>query len=258
MPEKALAVIPARYGAQRLPGKPLALIAGKPMIQHVYERVRAASSVGPVIVATDDRRILECVESFGGQAMMTEATHRSGTDRVAEVAAQYDSEVIANIQGDEPLIEPQMIDDCIAALLLDERARIATLACEVLDIREYDDPNVVKVVTNRWGTALYFSRAPIPYFRDQPKEKDREAMSMILKHVGVYVFRREFLFKFATSRQGVLERIESLEQLRALEYGHKIKVVRTRRPTIAVDTPEDLRKAEIIMTGSAGGHGQAD
>jgi 3-deoxy-manno-octulosonate cytidylyltransferase (CMP-KDO synthetase) len=255
MPEKALAVIPARYGSQRLPGKPLALIAGKPMIQHVYERVRGATSVGTVIVATDDRRIMECVESFGGQAMMTEATHRSGTDRVAEVAAQFDSEIIANVQGDEPLLEPQMLDDCIAALLLDERARIATLACEALDIEEYNNPHVVKVVTNRWGTALYFSRAPIPYFVDPPSDGDRTAIGAILKHVGVYVFRREFLFKFATSRQGVLERIESLEQLRALEYGHKIKVVRTRRPTIAVDTEDDLRKAEIIMTGSTGSYG---
>jgi 3-deoxy-manno-octulosonate cytidylyltransferase (CMP-KDO synthetase) len=255
MPEKALAVIPARYGSQRLPGKPLALIAGKPMIQHVYERVRGASSVGAVIVATDDHRVFECVESFGGRAMMTEATHRSGTDRVAEVAAQFDNEIVANVQGDEPLIESQMIDDCIAALLLDERARIATLACEALDAEEYTNPNVVKVVTNRWGTALYFSRAPIPYLRDPPAPGDRGAVPTVLKHIGVYVFRREFLFKFATSRQGVLERIESLEQLRALEYGHKIKVVRARRPTIAVDTEEDLRKAEIIMTGSTGSYG---
>ena len=226
------------------------MIAGKPMIQHVYERVNAAHSVETAIVATDDRRIIDAVEAFGGKAMMTDATHRSGTDRVAEVAAQFDMEIVANVQGDEPLLEPQMIDDCIAALLLDDRARIATLGCEMLDVEEYLNPNVVKVVTNRWGTALYFSRAPIPYFRLPPEEMTRESLALVMKHVGVYVFRREFLFKFATSRQGLLERVESLEQLRALEYGHKIKVVRTKRPTIAVDTEADLRKAEVIMAGS--------
>jgi 3-deoxy-manno-octulosonate cytidylyltransferase (CMP-KDO synthetase) len=250
LPLRVLTVIPARYASLRLPGKPLADIHGKPMIQHVYENASAATSGGQVVVATDDRRIYDAVVAFGGKAVMTSETHRSGTDRTAEVAAESDAGIIVNVQGDEPLIEPQMIDDVIAALVLDERAKMSTLASEILDESEYLSPDVVKVVANRWGSAMYFSRAPIPHYFDRPPHFGREAYSAVLKHIGIYAFRRDFLFKFATSRQGHLEKIERLEQLRALEFGHRIKVVRTKHPTISVDTEADIEKVRIILEGT--------
>jgi 3-deoxy-manno-octulosonate cytidylyltransferase (CMP-KDO synthetase) len=243
-------VIPARYASSRLPGKPLADINGRPMIQHVYERTEAATSAGEVVVATDDKRIYDAVVAFGGKAVMTSEGHRSGTDRAAEVASKSDCDVVVNVQGDEPLLEPQMIDDVIAALVLDERAKMSTLASEILDESEYLSPDVVKVVVNRWGSAMYFSRAPIPHFARQPEHFERDAYSVVLKHIGVYAFRRDFLHKFATSRQGHLEKIEQLEQLRALEFGHRIKVVKTKRPTVSVDTEEDLEKVRIILAGT--------
>lgn len=251
-PLKVLTVIPARYASARLPGKPLADINGVPMIQRVYERTSGATSVGEVVVATDDKRIYDAVVGFGGKALMTSETHRSGTDRAAEVAAKSDSDVIVNVQGDEPLIEPQMIDDVIAALVLDERAKMSTLASEILDESEYLSPGVVKVVVNRWGSAMYFSRAPIPHLARKPEHFERDTYSIVLKHIGVYAFRRDFLFKFATSRQGHLEKVEQLEQLRALEFGHRIKVVKTKRPTVAVDTEEDLEKVRLILSGTVG------
>lgn len=248
--ETVLAVIPARYGSTRFPGKPLVEICGKPMIQHVYENVKSASTVQKLVVATDDNRIRECAEGFGGEVIMTSASHRSGTDRVAEASGYFDHQIIVNVQGDEPLIDAQMVDEAVSSLLLDERARIATLACDILDEDEYKNPNVVKVVTNRWGSALYFSRSPIPFYVDAPKRFDHTSYQSVMKHVGLYVYRKEFLLKFATSRQGILEKYEHLEQLRALEFGHKIKVVRTKRPTVAVDAEEDLERVRVILEGT--------
>lgn len=230
---KVLCVIPARYASTRLPGKPLSLIAGKPMIQRVYERACQAKLPDEVVVATDNELVQKAVESFGGKVMMTSPDHPSGTDRLAEVVLSYpDADVIVNVQGDEPMLPPEVIDR-LAEAFADENLQMATLKTAMRE-EEYDNPAAVKVVTDLNGYALYFSRSLLPYPRKKPEN------FKVFKHVGVYAYRRSFLLKYAALTPTPLERAESLEQLRALENGYKIKVLESDFQGIGVDTPEDL------------------
>ena len=238
---KILCVIPARYASTRLPGKPLANIAGKPMIQHVYERASQARRPAKVLVATDHELVYQAVTDFGGQALMTSPDHPTGTDRLAEVARscpEYD--LIINVQGDEPLIEPAVIDQLAAAFDDEPELVMATLAT-VMAEDEYDKPNAVKVVTRRNGHALYFSRSLIPYPRVPAVELP------VYKHIGIYAYRRDFLLTYAALAPTPLERTESLEQLRALEHGYNIKVLLTDFQSVGVDTPEDLERVNHIL-----------
>ena len=247
-------VIPARYDSTRFPGKPLALLKGKPVIQHVYENARKARSADDVMVATDSKAIFEEVLSFGGKAVMTSRGHASGTDRIAEVARSLACDIIVNVQADEPLIRPDMIDDAVA-LLSDGRADIGTLVKKVLDPAEVTDPNVVKAVFGEDGFALYFSRAPIPYHRDGWKDLDRFGVQHstfnIFKHIGIYSYRRDVLMKLTGMKPSRLEEAERLEQLRALENGFRIKVKETLSETIGVDTPQDLERVEKWLSLSS-------
>ena len=230
---KVLCIIPARYASTRLPGKPLRDIAGKPMIVRVYERATGAQRVHEVVVATDDERIRAAVEEHGGNAVMTRADHATGTDRLAEVAAQRpDCDLIINVQGDEPLIDPAVIDALVAPFEHDMALMMATAKTEITDAAEMENPNNVKVVVDRTGNALYFSRARIPYARN--------AGAKVYKHIGIYAYRRDFLLAYAKMAQTELECSESLEQLRALENGYRIRVVETDAVFIGVDTEEDL------------------
>ena len=230
---KVLCIIPARYASTRLPGKPLREIAGKPMIVRVYERALQARFVQDVVVATDDERIRTVVEAHGGHAVMTGADHATGTDRLAEVAEKMtDYDLIINVQGDEPLIEPSVIDALVEPFLADDRLAMATAKTEITDEEEQENPNNVKVITDKSGNALYFSRARIPYAR-VPGAK-------VYKHIGIYAYRRDFLLAYARMAQTPLELSESLEQLRALENGYRIRVVETDAVFIGVDTEEDL------------------
>lgn len=245
---KITAIIPARYASTRFPGKALAEICGKPMIQHVYEQARRASLVNTVIVATDDDRILKEVTSFGGECRMTRADHETGTDRLAELAVALDADIIVNVQGDEPLIEPEMIDQAIQPLIDDPTLRMSTLKTRIKCLHDFLSPNVVKVVTDQNCNALYFSRSPLPFFRDkwQDLKDDSFASGKLLchKHVGLYVYRRNFLVEFAAMPATFLEISEKLEQLRAIENGVRIRVIETEYESIGVDTPDDLAKAK--------------
>ncbi|WP_018248154.1 3-deoxy-manno-octulosonate cytidylyltransferase [Orenia marismortui] len=234
-----VAIIPARYDSTRLPGKPLKDICGKPMIQHVYERVKSSNNLNRVIVATDDQRIYDLVESFGGEVKMTSREHQTGTDRLAEVAQSLSADIIVNIQGDEPLINPEMIDQAIEPLLEDQSIKMGTLKHLITEKSELDNPNVVKVVSDQNNFAIYFSRSVIPYPRKESKAK-------YYKHIGLYVYRRDFLLKFSEMESTELEKKESLEQLRVLENGYKIKVVETDYQSIGVDTVEDLERVRKI------------
>jgi 3-deoxy-manno-octulosonate cytidylyltransferase (CMP-KDO synthetase) len=239
-----LAVIPARYASSRLPGKPLVPLGGKSMIQRVWERVRQAKSISSVIIATDDERIRSAVEAFGGDVAMTRTDHRSGTERVAEAAlARGDAEIIVDVQGDEPLIEPAAIDTAVEAIREDLEASVATLAVPITKAADIMDPNVVKTVLDFDGNALYFSRAPIPWVRD----RGGPVHAKHLKHLGLYVFRRAALLEFPTFPQGDLERIEQLEQLRWLENGYRIRVVETEHDSVSVDMPEDVARVEQLL-----------
>ena len=248
-----IAIIPARYGSTRFPGKSLALISGKPMIQWVYERTKKSRLVNRVIVATDDDRIAKAVAAFNGEAMMTSPTHPTGTDRIAEVAKGLDCSYVVNVQGDEPLIQPDMIDEAVAPLLDDPSIPMGTLCKKIEDREEAFDPNVVKVVFDEKGFALYFSRAPIPWDRDLWAGKNQEpevrsqmpgTESHMYKHIGLYVYRRDFLLSYSKMPPTPLEEIEKLEQLRALERGYKIKVVVTEHESFGVDIPGDLGKIQ--------------
>ncbi len=245
---KITAVIPARYASTRFPGKALADIGGRPMIQHVYERASRSQLVGRVIVATDDSRIATVVTQFGGEVIMTSAEHETGTDRLAEVATQLDSDIIVNVQGDEPLIDPAMIDLAIEPLLEDATIQMGTVKTRIKCLHDFLSPNVVKVVTDNRGNALYFSRSPLPFFRDKWKDLKDESFCcgrlLCYKHVGLYVYRRDFLLKFASMPPTFLEIAEKLEQLRALENGTAIRVVETEFESLGVDTPDDLHKAQ--------------
>lgn len=242
-----VAIIPARYDSTRLPGKALADIGGRPMIEHVYRRASAARSVGVVIVATDDERICDAVEAFGGRAQMTSRAHQSGTDRLAEIAASLTSDLVVNVQGDEPLIEPSMIDDAIAAFRVDPSVQMSTVRRRIEDPADLQNPNVTKVVIDRDGYALYFSRAPIPWTREGCPP------APAWRHIGLYVYRRETLLRLTALPPTAMEQSEALEQLRALEHGIRIKTVETIHDCIGVDTPADLervRRVELLTSNS--------
>jgi len=236
-------VIPARYGSTRLPAKPLVPLAGKPMIQRVYERAKLAKSAGRVIVATDDERILKAVQDFGGEARMTRTDHRTGTERIAEVAAHVQGEVFVNVQGDEPLLDPAAVDAAVVALLEEPAAAISTVAVPIRTPADIMDPNVVKTVLDFDDNALYFSRAPIPWVRDSA----HKIHARHLKHLGLYVFQRDALLEYPTLPQGELERLEQLEQLRWLENGWKIRVAEVEHDAVSVDVPEDVARAERLL-----------
>ena len=238
-----MVVIPARYGSTRLPGKPLVKLAGQPMIQRVYERAKLAATPGRVIVATDDERIVRAVEDFGGEARMTRPDHRTGTERVAEVAAHTAGEVFVNVQGDEPLLDPLALDTAVNALFEDPPATVATVATPVKTPGDIMDPNVVKTVLDFDGNALYFSRAPIPWVRDTTAR----IVVRHLKHLGLYVFQRDALLEYPTLPQGELERIEQLEQLRWIENGWKIRVTEVEHDAVSVDVPEDVVRVEKLL-----------
>lgn len=238
---KVICVIPARYASTRLPGKPLSMICGKPMIQRVYEQACKAEVPGEVVVATDHELVFNAVKAFGGNVLMTSPDHPSGTDRLAEVALNYpDVDVIVNVQGDEPMIPPEVIDDLANAFEDDENLSMATLKVE-MQSEDYDNPAAVKVVTDLNGYALYFSRSQIPYPRNMPADYK------VFKHVGIYAYRRDFLLKYAALTPTPLERAESLEQLRALENGYRIKVLESDFQGVGVDTPEDLARVNEIF-----------
>lgn len=242
------AVIPARYASTRFPGKPLADLLGKPMIQWVYERTKLAGNVDRVVVATDDVRIFEAVQEFGGEAVMTREDHPTGTDRLAEVAVSLDTDLIVNVQGDEPLIDPRMIELAVEPLLTDISIPMGTLKTPIRFEEEFFNPNVVKVVCDLQGFALYFSRAPIPHPRDFSHEiSTRLSELSAFKHIGLYVYRRDFLLQYPQMPASPLEGLEKLEQLRALEQGHRIKVVSTDLVSHGVDTPEDLERVRRIL-----------
>ncbi len=240
VPPTILGVIPARYASVRFPGKSLAVIAGKPMIQHVWERATQSRYLSQVTIATDDERIATAARTFGAPVRMTRSDHASGTDRVAEVAASSDATVIVNIQGDEPLIDPGAIDTAILALLDEPGCEMATLKRRISNPVEIENPNVVKVVTARNGDALYFSRHPVPF--------DRGASGEWWKHIGIYVYRRALLLGYSALPVGPLEMAERLEQLRALENGIPIRVAETEYDTIGVDTPEDLAAVSQLFS----------
>ncbi len=243
---RAVAIIPARYGSQRLPAKPLAEIAGKTLIQHVYERAARATLIEKVIVATDDERIVAAVERFGGTAVMTPTSLQSGTDRVACAARDLpDADIVVNVQGDEPLIAPAMIDEGVR-VVADSTAPVGTLVRTIEREDDLFNPNVVKVVLAADGTCLYFSRSPIPFGRDRA-QTEWLRHHVYYKHIGLYVFRRWFLLQFATLVQTPLEQAEKLEQLRILEHGYSIKAAVTQYDSMPVDTAEDLEEVRRIL-----------
>ncbi len=237
------AVIPARYAATRLPGKPLVNIAGKSMIQRVWERVSRAKRIAKVVVATDDERIRAAVKAFGGEAIMTRPNHLSGTSRIAEVAVSNHADIFINVQGDEPLIAPEAVDalaDCIAG---EDSIALATLAVALKNPADIMDPNICKVVLDFDGNALYFSRAPIPWVRDTAGKVHARHW----KHLGLYAYRRDALLEYETLPPGELERLEQLEQLRWLENGYKIRVAETTHDSVSVDVPEDVARVEKLI-----------
>ena len=241
VPSKILGVIPARYASSRFPGKALAPLDSRTMLEHVYERVSMARYLSGVVIATDDERIRDAARRFGARVQMTREDHLSGTDRVAEVASAFpDAELVVNIQGDEPLIDPGAIDAALLPLLDDPAIPMGTLKKLIEDPREITDPNVVKVVTDHFGNAIYFSRSAVPYTRD-PGDFPH------FKHTGLYVYRREFLMGYSGLPVGPLEKAEKLEQLRAIENGFTIRVVETDYESMGVDTPEDLERVRMLL-----------
>ncbi len=239
VPTQVLGVIPARLASTRFPAKALAPLHGKPILRHVWERASQARYLQHLVIATDDDTIAAVARKFGAHVRMTSSHHQSGTDRVAEAAAAFSHPLVVNIQGDEPLIDPAAIDAAVLTLLDDEEAPMGTLAKRIEDFSEIMNPNVVKVVMGRDGRALYFSRSPIPY--------DRGGGAVYFKHIGLYVYRREFLLEYSSLPMGPLEQVEKLEQLRALENGYTIKVAETEYESWGVDTPEDLVRVEQLF-----------
>ncbi|HOZ49872.1 MAG TPA: 3-deoxy-manno-octulosonate cytidylyltransferase [Candidatus Hydrogenedentes bacterium] len=239
-PLHVLAVIPARYASTRFPGKMIAPLAGKPLVWHTYTRACQAASVHRAVVATDDERIADALRPLGVAVVMTRADHASGTDRIAEVAAGDSAAIVVNVQGDEPLISPATVDAAVNALLAAPEAPMSTVRRRITEPSAISDPNVVKVVCDGRGRALYFSRHPIPYIRD---EADRRGDPQChWQHIGLYVYRRDFLLRYAQMEQTPLERFEKLEQLRVLENGYSIVVADTEHRCLGVDTPEDLER----------------
>lgn len=240
--QNIVGVIPARYGSSRFPGKIIAKIAGKPMIQWVYERAKGAELLDQLFVATDDEKVLECVNEFSGNAVMTSKNHQSGTDRIAEAVGNIEADIIVNIQGDQPILDPLMIDEAVQPFLEDPAVLMSTIKTKISS-DHYNDPAVVKVVVDENDNALYFSRSLIPYSRDNV---DIE----VFEHVGLYAYRKDFLIKVSKMSQSYLEKVEMLEQLRVLEKGFKIKVIETKSSSsagVSVDTPEDLKNVEKII-----------
>ncbi len=250
-PSRTVAIIPARYASERLPGKPLADIAGKPMIQHVYERAARARLIDAVCVATDDPRIEAAVHAFGGTAVMTPGDLRSGSDRVAYAARlMTDADIIVNVQGDEPLIAPGMIDEAVEPLRRDPSLVAGTLVRKIGTSEEMLNPGLPKVVLDREGFCLYFSRSPIPHVRDLPLDS-WQASATYYKHIGLYVYRRSFLLTYALLPQTPLEQAEKLEQLRILEHGYRIKAAVTVHDSIPVDTQADLDHVRTLLAATA-------
>ena len=238
-----VAIIPARYQSSRLPGKALADIGGRPMIEHVYRRASEAALVSSVLVATDDERIRDAVQAFGGAVCMTSPSHPSGTDRLAEAVAGLSCAIVVNVQGDEPLLDPAIIDQAVRPLLTDPTLGMSTLRRRIDDPADLHNPNVTKVVADRRGFALYFSRAAIPFVRDGSPP------AQAWRHIGLYVYRRDLLLHLAALEPTALELSESLEQLRALEHGIRILAVESQHDSIGVDTPEDLERVRGLMAG---------
>lgn len=248
VPQRILGVIPARYASSRFPGKALVSIAGKTMLQHVWERANECRYLTSIVIATDDDRIRDAARAFGARVVMTRGDHLSGTDRVAEVASAHDSHWVVNIQGDEPTLDPSAIDATILGMLDQEEAHLAymgTLKTRILQPEIARDPNVVKVVTDNHGNAIYFSRSPIPYPREHGDHPG------YFKHIGLYIYERDFLLAYPDLPVGPLEKAERLEQLRALENGFKIRVVETGYDSLGVDTPEDWRQVAELFEKSA-------
>jgi 3-deoxy-manno-octulosonate cytidylyltransferase (CMP-KDO synthetase) len=247
-----VAIIPARYGSVRLPGKPLAMIGDKPMVQHVYESAARSRTLDRVIVATDDPRVAGAVRAFGGEVVMTSRRHRSGSDRLAEVARDLKADWLVNVQGDLPFIAAETIARAVRPLRRDRSIPMGTVCAPIYKEKEWRDPNTVKVIKDAKGFAIYFSRATIPY----PRNSDGTGEKIWgLRHLGLYVYRREFLLKFARMRPTALEQIESLEQLRALYYGYPIIVVDVEEHSVEVDTPADLERAQRYYKILKGNHG---
>jgi 3-deoxy-manno-octulosonate cytidylyltransferase (CMP-KDO synthetase) len=259
-----VAIIPARFGSTRLPGKPLSEIDGKPMVQHVWERARLARTVDRVLVATDDERIADVVRAFGGDVAMTSRAHATGTDRLAEAAAATDAEIVVNVQGDEPMLDASFIDGAVAPLRAEPDLPMSTVSLPLTDVEEMLSSAVVKVVSDARGDALYFSRSPIPFVRDtvnllsdlrhgewlRASAAQAVTLGLARKHVGLYAYRRDALLRFASLPPSPLEQAESLEQLRALHHGMRIRVVPMEGQSgVAVDTPQDLERVRAIMAG---------
>ncbi len=240
---RVIGIIPARYGSSRFPGKIIIDIVGKSMIQRVYEQAKKSELLDELIVAVDNEKVQKVVDGFGGRSVMTRVDHKSGTDRLAEVLKGIDADIVVNIQGDQPLFDSRMIDEAVQPMLADTTIKMSTLKTKIAK-EDYADPAVVKVVTDENDFALYFSRSLIPYSRDN-------ADINVYEHVGLYVYRKDFLIEISKQPQTYLEKIEMLEQLRVLEKGYKIKVIETKCDPvsgISVDTPEDLKKVEKIIT----------
>ena len=240
---KCAAIIPARFGSTRFPGKPLALINGKPMIQWVYENTAACGLVGKTIVATDSDEIKNSVCGFGGEAVMTSPDHKSGTDRIAEAAEKIDADLIINVQGDEPVLPAAAIEEAVRPLVNDSTILMGTLKTKILKKEEILDTNIVKIITDINDFALYFSRSVVPYDRDGNNHVD------FYRHIGLYVYRKEFLFKVSKMEQTLLEKAEKLEQLRVLENGYSIMVKETDYYPVGVDVPDDIFRVEKLMNG---------
>ncbi len=240
---RTVVVIPARYASTRLPGKPLISLLGKPMIQWVYERARQIPGVTEVLVATDDQRIARVIAAAGGAAIMTPADIPNGSERVGFVVREMEADIVVNLQGDEPLFSSPAIAGAIRALLEDPDLPVATLGYPLRDVRAWQNPAVVKVVVNRLGNALYFSRAAIPF----PRDRAFQPLPVLYRHIGVYVYRKSFLMKFLSWPEGILEQCEKLEQLRILERGYPIKVLESDHLSPGVDTPEDIPVVETAL-----------
>jgi len=240
---KVIGVIPARYESMRLPGKMLREIGGHPLIQLVYENAKEANCLDDLIVATDNEKILQAIEKIGGKAVLTDSNHPSGTDRIIEVIQNIDCDVVINIQGDEPFLDPKAIDDLVAVFGCEEDLQVATLCFKTTSKEVYEDPHAVKVVFDDEGFALYFSRASIPFYREGEKNK------ICYKHFGVYGYRKDFLLNFSKLSKSSLEESEKLEQLRILQSGERIKVLQAERDSLGIDTEEDLKEAEKLLKG---------
>jgi len=237
---KTVAVIPARYGSTRFPGKPLAKINGVSMIERVYRNVCTSKAIHEVWVATDDKRIEQAVLAFGGNCLMTSDQHQTGTDRIAEAMEKLEADLVINVQGDEPLIQGDVLDLLIQPFLREPELQMATLKTKIKNTEDIENPNVVKVITDRNGNAIYFSRSPIPYNRDGLDVQ-------YYKHIGVYAYRTAFLRQYVGMPRTSLELAESLEQLRAVEHGVRIRVIETDLQLLGVDTPEDIKRVEEYL-----------